>query len=422
MIISRSLFQKSSYVVINVLSTGVVFGRSVLFLKYLPDRELGVLMLIQAIIGISGLFQIGLFNGGLRVFSIDSYNKYYNKVNNTIVTFVIIVTILAIIGVFVFKFLININLSIILIAVLLGSLALLKNWFSNLLVAQKRYKNINVITFWASIVSAMLSLLIFKLGLLGALISIGALPFSFILLFLITNKDFRPNLLVIDIKIIKMVLVFGFIPYLSGMAGILYNQIDKFFIAGFLSLQDLGQFYLASVFMAVFTLVPNNINNLLVPDALNHYSKKELKPVYKIAKSYLLLLVAYSALVYLAVEFLGTPIVKLLFPEKLHQLHYLYILLPGLVAMTISGAFGFVLYVGLHYKAILWQNIFSLGSYIVLLIILVALNKFTLENVSYMKSLQGILMFFFLFTIYLMSRKKLNTFYYTNKVENNLKK
>lgn len=418
---NRLLFQKSSYVIINIFSSAILLSRSVFFLKYLDDYELGVLMLIQAVIGIFGLCQIGLFNGGLRVFSIDSYKIHFKNVNNNIVTFIFATIVLAILGTLVSFIFSTSNNLFILLSIIIGGFSLYKNWFTNLLVARKKYRKINILNFWSSVIAAILGLFVFKFGIIFAIISIGALPLSFIILFYILNKEFRPNAFSLKIKTLKMLLVFGFIPYLSGVSGILYNQIDKFFIVGYLSLNDLGQFYLATVFMSVFTLVPNSINNLFTPEAINFYNEKKLKEVRKIGYKYFSLLVAYSFIVYLILILFAHPVINLIFPEKIHQLHYLFILMPGMVAVNISGAFGFILHIALHYKAILWNNIFSLVSYFILLWLLVYLDKFTLENVSYIKSFQGILVFIFLLILFLKSRKKLKNFYYLNKTNTNLK-
>ena len=415
---NRMLFHKISYLAINIFSSGIVFGRSIFFLKYLPERDLGVLILFQSIIGMFGLIQLGLFNGGLRVFSINSYKEYHEKINNNIITYISSVTIFGLMVTLIASLFSKMSLLIILVAIIFGGLSLLKNWFSNLLVARRKFRNINAINFWSSLISAILSLLVIKFGIAGAIISIGSLPLSFTIIFLIINKEYRPNKFNISIKIIKMVLVFGFIPYLSGIADILYNQIDKFFIAGILSVEELGQYYLATIFLTIFSLVPNNINNLFVPNAINYYSEKKLKAFYRTALKYTIILCAYSFVVYLLLELFGKPIVNLFFPEKLQQLRYLFILLPGIIAVSLSGVFGFILYVGLHYRAILWNNLFSLLSYLSLLTFLLLAKKFNLENVSYAKSLQGIFVFIFLATVYFANCKKINQFYFLNKVKN----
>ena len=234
--------------------------------------------------------------------------------------------------------------------------------------------------------------------------------------------EYTPNAINLNLKIVRMILVFGFIPYLSSIAGILYNQIDKFFIAGVLSLEELGKFYLATVFINVFVLVPNSINNLMVPNAINYYNERKLKSAYRVFTTYLSILVGYGVIVFLLLETLGYTVIGFVFPDKLYQLHYVFVLLPGMIATTIGGGFGFILYVCLHYKSLLWNNIFSLISYLILLGSLLILNNFTLENVAYAKTLQGIFVFLFLLTMYLISRKKINNYYYLEIAEKRINK
>jgi hypothetical protein len=119
-------------------------------------------------------------------------------------------------------------------------------------------------------------------------------------------------------------------------------------------------------------------------------------------------------------ELFGNLVVGYVFPDKIHQLHYLFILLPGMMAVTISGAFGFILYITLHYKAILWNNIFSLLSYIGILGFMLQVKIFTLENVAYAKSIQNGLVLVFLLVVFLLSKKRIDNYYYLNKVESKL--
>lgn len=408
------MVKQFNFIAINIFSSGILFFRSLLFLKYLPDNDLGLVMIFQAVIALLGLAQIGLFNGGLRIFSIDKEKPNYETVNNTNITFSSLITILFIIvtffGYFVFKF----NLAIFIIAAVSGGFELLKNWFSNLLIARKKLREINYLNFTSAFVSALLAITIFSWGVYGALISISSSYIFFVLLFIIKQKEYRLTKISINWASLKKMLKFGFVPFLSGIAVLLNNQIDRFFIVETISLDALGQFYLATTFLSIFNLLPANLNSLFLPTAINCYTEKQFHKTFRITKKYFLILLSYSCLSLLLLFFFGEMVVNLIFPEKIDQLKYLFIMLPGIFAITLSQPFGFLLYVVLNLKAIFWSNVFSLISYLGILISLVLFSIFTIENVAYGKAIQGVLVFLFLMIATLLSIKKAKCYYFVN--------
>lgn len=406
---------KVSFIVINLFSNAILLARSLLFLKYLPDRDLGLIMIFQSIVAILGLTQIGLFNGGFRIMSIDSEIPNHRAVNNNNITFVAIITIFFI-SLSVLAYFINENDFIIyLIAAIAGGFSLLRNWFSNLLIARQRLRVINLLNLSGAIVAASFGLTIFKWGVTGALLSIVSEYLIFVSLFFITQKEYRLTKLVLSSSSIKKMLAFGFIPYLGGIAVILNNQIDRFFISEILSLEALGKFYLATAFISVFDLIPNNLNTLFSAPAMNNYAEKRLHDTIKVTKDFFLILIGYCLISCILLLLFGDDVIRLVFPQKSHQLKYVFIMLPGIVAITLSKPFSFILYVALDLKVILWSNIFSLFVYLSILIALVVFSVFNIENVAYGKSLQGVLFFIFLFTATMIHKAKISSFYYINR-------
>lgn len=401
------------------MSSIILFARSVLFLKYLPDYDLGLIMLFQAIISLLGLTQIGLFNGGLRIFSIESEASSYQIVNNTNITYVVNVTILFMILSVLFYLIYRGNILIFLIAAFTGGFVLLKNWFSNLLIARKRLKEINMLNLVSAVSSASLAFTIFLWGTSGALISISSSYIIFVVMFVVLQKEYRPSQFKLSFLAIRRMLAYGFIPFLSGIAVLLNNQIDRFFIAEWISLDALGKFYLAATFITVFDLVPVNLNSLFLPNAINSYSEKRLNDTLRTTRLYFYILFAYACLAGIALFFFGELIVNAIFPDKIDQLKYLIIMFPGIIAIVLSKPFGFLLYVVLHLKAILWSNIFSLLTYLSILVLLRTLSVFTIENVAYGKTIQGILFFLFLILSVAFSWEKIKQFYFT-EIRNNI--
>lgn len=381
----------------------------------MSEKDLGIIMLFQAVIALLGLSQIGLFNGGLRIFSINKEEENYKATNNTNVTYIILITATLVVGALLSSIFFDFNLFIVLIASLTGGFALLKNWFSNLLIARKKLKQINTLNLISAIISAGTAFTFFIWDMVGALLSIASMYIVFVIMFFILQKEYLPNRLEINIRMLKRMLAFGFIPYLGGIAVLLNNQIDRFFIAGIISVEALGQFFLATTFITVFNLLPGNLNSLFIPVAINSYSERNFDQTLRTTKIYFYILVLYSALSSLALVFFGETVVNLLFPDKIEQLKYLLIMLPGIIAITLSRPFGFILYVALSLKSILWSDIFSLFSYLAILILLVFQSAFTINNVAYAKTAQGLFVLLFLIIVTLFQFNKIKKYHFITK-------
>jgi len=409
------MVKKVNFVAINLFSSAILFARSILFLKYLPEKDLGLIMLFNAIISILGLLQIGLFNGGLRIFSINEEVAHYQNVNNTNVTYVLLVISVLMLGSIVLNFFVKFDLLIFFVAFITGGFALLKNWFSNVLVARGKLHEVNILNLLSSIIAALLTVLIFWYQIVGALISIASINIVFVIFFVIWQKEYRPTKFLINKVEIRKILAYGFIPYLSGIAVLINNQIDRFFIAGFLSMEELGKFFLASTFITLFNLFPNNINYLLLPSAINDYSNRNTKKTFKTSKVYFLIIMGYSIIIVLLLYIFGVKVISIFFPNRIEQLNILFIMLPGIIALSFSRPINLILYVALNLKAILWSNIFSLISYLGILCLLLIFGQFSIINIAYGKTLQGFLVLVFLGISFILSKKNIINFKYIDK-------
>lgn len=410
---------KITFIIINILSSFILFARSILFLKYLPAADLGFIMLFQAVIAMMDLAQIGLLNGGFRIFAVDSNVNHFKAANNSNVTYIILITGILLLFSFFSTSILHIRLEIFILAIFAGGFYLLRNWFTNILIARQKLRQVNILNLITAFASAFLAILIFEYGLIGAVISISSTYIVFVAAFLVLHKEYIPNKLKIDKSTFKLMLYYGFIPYLSGIAVLINNQIDRFFIAGVISLEALGQFYLAVTFMTVFNMLPTNLNSLFGPQAINSYSNMKWKNTFRTTKIFFWLISGYTILSALVLLFFGEIVVRYIFPDKVEQLKYLFIMLPGIMALTLAQPFSFILYVALNLKAILWSNILSLLFYLGLLTILLFYQKFNIENVAIGKSLQGVSVLFFLVFATALNWGKIISFHFISTKENN---
>lgn len=80
--IKRIIFSSSSlFIIINLFISAINFFRSMVFMRVLDMRELGIISLIQTCIMFIGLFQFGFLNGGYRVLAYQKTSDQ-TKINN----------------------------------------------------------------------------------------------------------------------------------------------------------------------------------------------------------------------------------------------------------------------------------------------------------------------------------------------------
>lgn len=402
------------FIILNFASSIIIFGRSILFLKYLGNVDLGVILIIQTLISFIGLAQIGLFNGGTRLFSLDSEKANHSKINTVNTTYTIVITIfLVIIGIITEK---HITLSpiILIFAIIAGGATMLKTWYTNLLITRRKVKEVNILIIISTSISSMIAVSVLKIGITGALISIFSLPILFILFFYIRNNIYVPRKLNIDRLTIKRELTFGFVPYLGGFVMLLNTQVDRFFVAGILDIESLGELYLASIFIRFFNLFPTSLNSLYMPKVINEYSKKNISIVQSLIKKFFIALVIYSLIAVTGTIFFAKPILLSIFPDKLSQLTYVFIILPGIVIQMLSKPINLTLHSSLNLKAVLYSNVVAFCIYLIMLLGLRYTDNFTLISVSVTKSLQGVALAITTLLFYFTTRKKILNYHYIN--------
>lgn len=415
----KTYFQKSStdnalFVILNFASSIIIFGRSVLFLKFLENIDLGIVLIIQTIISFIGLAQIGLYNGGTRLFSLDSEISNHKRINDVNSTYTLIASSILFVAALFIRRYVELNTYILLMTIVAGGATMLKTWYTNILIARRKVKEVNILTIISTTISSLIALSVIKVGIFGAILTIFSLPITFVLFFFIRNREYIPKHLHIDLKLIRRELTFGFIPYLGGLVVLLNTQLDRFFIAGILDVESLGELYLASIFIRFFNLFPASLNSLYMPKAINEYSNRNILNENILVKKYFLALLAYSVLAVIGIVVFAKPAILSIFPAKVSQLPFLYLIMPGIIIQTLSKPLNLILHASLNLNAILYSSIIALIMYILILLGLEQFESFTLTSVSISKSIQGVVLAVATILFFMASRQKVRSYHYIN--------
>lgn len=397
------------YVLVNVGLSAFSFVRSFVFMRYLDLMELGIISLVQTIFMFIGLLQMGLLNGGYRIVSLGKIEEI-EKTNNSIYTYVAMLLPLGIVFCLLsshFGWIKDFTLTLLLISVAFGIFTLLNNWCQNMLIGEQKLGEVNR----ANIVSYSLSIMTlpmaYWIGFWGAMAVIMIQPLTYVGMAIARNKELRPTGFIFDLKYIKYILSFGFIPFLGGIFSMLYLQAERWSIDGVLGVEALGSFYLVFLYVSLYQLVPSSINSIFFPKGVKSYAEERYDDFNRILKYYYLVLGGYGVLITIVTILLLKPLVELLFPVHIVGIPFVYTVLPGLIMMSLIEPIGLILNSAVILRPML---IISLSNFLFNILIigcLISLSTFTLVNLSYLRTASGAYMLISYMIVYWMIKKRL---------------
>lgn len=372
-------------------------------MKWLDNNELGIISLVQTIMMFLGLFQLGLLNGGYRIFALDKVEEQ-KAINNVLFSYFALI--LGIVLLFWLTLVTTdttliINNSLMLAALMCGVVSLMMNWLTNTLIGKRLIKDINYINLISATISLTLLPIISIWGMIGAVVVLFAQPIIFVGTTLIKHKDLRPTGWNFNLKLIKYILSFGFIPFLAGIFVMINIQIERWSIADILGIEALGQFYLVFLFNALFMLVPSSLSSLFFPKSIKAYEERNM-PFFKLnLKRYTFILCGYLLIVLLLSVFLLQPIIDFAFPQHTGNTVYVFYFLPGLIAYTLCDPIGLVMNSAVRLRPMLIAGLLSCVLNVSLIVLAKQFDLFSLTTMTIIKNIVNVsilacyLVFFF---------------------------
>ena len=380
--------QTTQFVLVNLFVSMIGFVRSFVFMRWLGLEELGLISLAQTVMQFISLFQFGLINGGYRLFSLNKLDDQKN-VNNVLFTFFAIIFVFFLTGWCIIVGTGNrllMDNDLLLVSILSGILMLINNWLNNTLIGKQKLSEINIINLISCFVSLAAICTIPLLGFWGAVLSITLQPLCFVILTIKRNNDLRPTKFLFDIKYIRYILNFGFIPFLSGMFTLLNLQIERWSIASILGNEALGRFYLVFLYNSLFLLIPNSIQNIFFPRAVLSYDKGDYHIFKRIVKQYLSVTLLYDTLIVLMTVLFFNIVVGMVFPVHKDNTMFVFLVLPGLMAVSFEGITSLVLNSTVRLKPIFVGSLLGLAVNFIMILILMIFHSMTLTYMAILKS------------------------------------
>lgn len=397
------------YVIVNVGLSVFSFLRSFIFMHVLDLKELGIISLVQTIFMFIGLLQLGLLNGGYRIVSLGK-KEDMKKTNNTIYTYLAILIPLGVLFCVlssIFGWINELSTTLLLISVIFGIFTLLNNWFHNVLIGEQKLVEVNILNLVSYGAAALLLPVAYIYGFWGGMLVIMIQPLAFVLIGVLRNKELLPTGLFFDVKYNKYILGYGFIPFLGGIFLSIYLQVERWSITEILGVEALGGFYLVFLYVSLYQLIPNSINSIFFPKCVKSYSEKNYDSFKCLLKYYYLTIAGYGVVIAIVTVLFLEPVVSLVFPQHLPGVSLVYIILPGLILQSLSDPVGLILNSSVILRPMLIVNLTNMLFCIGMVVILIVLQRFTLETVAMIRMASGVLILCAYILTYLIIRKKL---------------
>lgn len=389
------------YIFINIGLSGYSFIRSFVFMRVLDLKELGIISLVQTIIMFICMLQIGLLNGGYRIVSLGKSEEMENT-NNAIYSYLVVLFPLGLIFCILssyFNWIDELSFTLLVISIVLGVFSLLNNWIHNALIGEQKLSEVNYINMSSNGIAALFLPLVFLYGFWGGVFVLIIQPLAAVVAAVVRNRELLPTGFFFRYLYIKYILSFGFIPFLSGIFLSIYMQFERWSIAEVLGVKALGGFYLAFLYVGLFLLIPNSVNAIFFPKCVKAYSEKAYSEFMSLIKYYYLVLIGYGfSVAFLTFLFLE-PIVSLVFPQHLHGVVLVYIILPGLILQSLSAPIGLILNSSVILRPMLIVDILNLLLCIAMIYVLIYAGVFSLKAVAFIRMVSG----GFVFVAYLIS-------------------
>jgi len=362
-----------AFVAIGLAVNLLVLARGVVLMLALDYADLGLVALVQSAIVFSGLLHFGLLNGGYRLLC-HAGPRYKQRIIDLAYTG------FALIGA-------GVMLAAIVVAVTLddatyrlvagltaaGGLAtLLRSWMTNEMVAAARLKAANLINA-ASILASLAVLVLLIPGAssfdptLVAVVAIVIQPVLFAALALISGAVLRPGGLRFSKRLGGVIFRAGFILFLTGIAVQFVNFFERTFVSANLGIDQLGRLYLAFLFVNLFQMPLNIVQQSAMPVIIQYYRKHNASSLRIEIRNIYLQIALYCVATAAALTWLAPTFVNAIAPDFSRDLRWVYFMAPGLMVYAMSTPSSLMMHVVINYRWYLAAHISAVSIAVLIL-------------------------------------------------------
>lgn len=358
-------------------------------MRTLELGDLGQIAMLQTIVVVVGFVQLGLINGGYRLYA-GADSSSGSQINNAVMTNLASLSLLLLSAVLMLQFIggfsiPNVESETLLIGCFIGVAMMGATWVNNTLIAQGKLGISSVVNLSASATSLLVAIAPGPDKYEMALLAIILQPICLFVLALVIHPPSRPSIAV-DGKLTRRIIEIGFAPYCAGIVALTNFQIERWFIVAELGGEAVGKYYLSIVYWTIFSLVPISLLNLFYPKTVSAYDRRDKQLFNTLVRKHMYVLLSYIVTaVILTYAFLPWALESYL-KYYSEQKKIVYLIMPGLIAYVLFDNVVLILQSAKKMTNIFLFTIIALGLNFLMLVWLSASNFFTLELVAALKS------------------------------------
>lgn len=346
---------RTAFVVIGLAVNFLTLVRGVVLMAWLDYAALGLIALVQSVILFGGMLHFGLLNGGYRLLCHAGASYRQRIVNVAYTFFAVLLGCFALCALLAALLVDTSELRIAASLTAVGAIAtLVRAWMINEMVALGKLGPVNATNALSIVVSLVALAFLWVDPPMIGILSIVLQPVAFVAVAYFTRRAMRPVQPWWSKRLAGLVLRAGFLVFLTGIALQLNTQMERWYVGSFLGLADLGRLYLAFLFLTLFQMVPTLLDQVFLPNVVKAHKAANLALVRREIRLLLAIYAGYCVLAVAGVWALAAPLLKLLLPSYVADLHWVKLLLPGLVIFAMSNPFALVFNVLIDYRWYVW--------------------------------------------------------------------
>lgn len=363
-------------------------------MRTLDHGDLGQVAMLQTIVVVVGFVQLGLINGGYRLF-IGADSSSGAQINNTVMTNIASIGVLLLTTVSMAHFLggisiPNIATETLLFGCVIGLATMGANWVNNTLIAQGKLGSSSVVNLCASATSLLVALAPGPSKFEQALLALLLQPVFVLALTLVIHTPSRPSIAV-DATLTRKIIEIGFAPYCAAIVALTNLQVERWFIVVELGSAAMGVYYLTIVYSTIFTLVPISLLNVFYPKTVSAFDRRDKDRFDFLTRKHLLTICCYLGAVVVLTFILLSWTLENYLQNYAGQQSLVYLVLPGLIAYVLFDNIVLVLQSAKKMLNIFLFTVIALIVNVLALVWASAYDALTLELAATFKSLSFII-------------------------------
>lgn len=346
--------QRTIYVAVNIAVNMLFLVRGYVFMLVLDYRYLGLVTLLQSIVMLLGILQFGVLNGGYRLL-LSAEEAERRRIVDFVYSFIAVLGGIALLVAGALALVLERSADgwMGILGVVGGAATLIRVWQTNQMIAGGRFGLLNSINMGSALASLAALGFATVAPLAACMAAIVIQPVVFVAATWLAKGADEPRHFSLPLDLAGRILATGFIIFLAGILLQVNIQLERWYVTAELGVGALGHLFVAIMVVTLLQLIPAALDVIFLPAAVRAETQRDHPGLVRVMRSYLLLLLGHAAAAAVSIWFLAEPVLLLLAPGYVPDLHYVYLIAPGALALSVTSAVALTFTVLIRYRYLL---------------------------------------------------------------------